>query len=208
MRLHLFLVIISATMATAQTYDPGGGPSILSRGGNAGTRGTEPAVLTFSAGVTGIYDNSLGALSLTSNGIAKQEAGEGLEASATLFGVHQWKRSSLGVSYAGSYAEYVGNSLYNGTTQSLSLNYSTQHSKRLSTKYSLAAGSSNRPYGGIGGLYGGGGVAGQNILDPNFLAVPSQEFFNNRVDYVQGAVGFVYHKSNRLSFGSFSPIAL
>ena len=188
-------------MASAQSYDPGNGPSILSRGGSAGTRGTEPAVLTFSAGVTGIYDNSLGALTLTPEGISKQESAEGVEANASLFGVHQWRRSSLGVSYAGSYVQYVGNSLYNGTSQSLSLNFGTQHSKRLTSKYNLAAGTSNRPYGGVGGLYGVGGVGGQNFVDPNFLAVPVQELFNNRVNYVQGGVGLVYNKSNRLSFG-------
>ena len=197
MRLHVFLVFITTAMAMAQ--NEGGGPSILSRGGNGGTRGTEAAVLTFSAGVDAVVDGSLSLIPDSSQAINKQESAEGVEARATLSGTHRWRRSSLGLSYAGSYVNYAGNNSYNGTTQSLNLSFNTQHSKRLTTNYKLAAGTSNRPYGALGGLYGGGGAL--DTLDPNFLAVPVQELFNNRVNYVQGGAGFVYQKSSRLSFG-------
>jgi hypothetical protein len=197
----LVLVCIAAATAAAQSYDPASGPSILSRGSRVGTRGNEAAVLNFTLGVDGIYDSSLGALILTPDGINKQESGEGVEARATLYGVHNWKRSSLGVSYNGSYAKYIGSDNYNGTTQTLALNFSQQNSKRLQTNYKLAAGTSNLPYGGVPGFGGFGSAGALDQVGSGFLAVPAAELFNNRVNYAQGGVGFVYQKSTRLSFG-------
>ena len=188
-------------LLVGQEFDPAGGPSILSRGGRIGTRGTELGALTFSAGVDGIYDTSMGGLVLSPDGTLQQVSGAGVEARATLFGTHRWRRSSLGINYLGSYSEYTGNDYLNGTTQTLGLDFSKQHSKKLRTNLKLATGTSNRPYGAIAGFNGYGAAGALDALDPNFIAVPVQELFNNRVNYVQGSVGFVYQQSSRLSFG-------
>ncbi len=201
MRFISFWIIIAATTGVAQTFDPEAGPSILSRGGRVGTRGSEVVSLNFSAGVSGIYDSSLGALVVTPSGINKQEAGLGLSVFGSLYGTHRWRRSSLGIDYQGSYDQFPGKSLYSGATQTIGLSFNKQHSKKLSTSVNTAAGTTNRSYGGIPGFSGYGFAGALDTVDNNFTAVPTQELFNNRVNYVQVTTGFVYQKSARLSFG-------
>ncbi len=203
LRIYLALSLLGTTLVSAQVYDSAAGPSILSRGTRVGGAGDAASSLNFSFGVDGVYDGTLSSISSTgqlTNGGDTQGLG-GVIVRGTIRGVHQWKRSSLGLSYVGDYKDYSGKTLYNGTTQSLNLDFTQQYNKHLSTNYKLAAGTTNTALGGIPGLPGGASTNGLDTLDPNFLAVPTAELFNNRMDYVQGQAGFSYRFNTRLSFG-------
>jgi len=180
----------------AQTFEPSNGPTILSRGGTAGSVGSEPTSLTFTAGVNAIYDNGLISIPTSTQTLNSQASGYGVEARATLFGTRRFKRSSLGISYSGSYQKYnLG--IYDGTNQSLQLTFNQQLSKKFELGYNLTAGTSNLPAGNGLGL---DLLANANSGDPNLLAVPVQELFNIRTTSVQGGFGMTYRFNNRLSF--------
>jgi hypothetical protein len=196
LKFHLSLFFISAAISMAQNFEQAGGPAILSRGGGAGAIGSEPTALTFTVGVNAVYDSNLVATPTAGQPVNAQQGSYGVESRATLFGVHRFKRSSLGISYTGNYLRF-NSDLYSGTTQTLQLSYDQQLSKKLALRYFLSAGTSNLPYGaGVAG----GQLVNANLIDPNLTAVPTQEIFNIRTNFIQGGAGFLYQVNHRLSF--------
>jgi hypothetical protein len=170
-----------------------GGPSILSRGGaKPGQAGGQPVSFNFYAGISGSYNSGSIPLALNSDGGVQEVALYGGTVNGGLTGSHSWRNSSLGVDYRGDYRKYSRHSYADGTEQAIDLQYTLQATRRLSIQLSEIGGSSNFAYGGF--------ISPTVALDPNLIAIPTNNIFDNRLYYFQSSAGVSYRQSARLSY--------
>ena len=189
-KLFALLFLLSGAAFAQGEYQ---GPEILSRGGtDVGQRNGQPVDLHFFADVSGIYDTAFTPVSIGNNGKIVDLGGVyGVEADLGLYGTHSWNRSVLRVNYHGDYRDYNQDVGLNGTDQQLELRFQHQFSRRLAVVLREAAGTASYAFGTIGG-YG--------TPENPFIAVPTDQIFDNRVTFGQSGVSVVYQKSARLSY--------
>jgi hypothetical protein len=112
----LLLAVTPRLMAqnTDQGYQ---GPGISSPGvGSVGSRSGEQVDLRYYFGASGVADTAVAPHSIDSHGILTAvPALYGIEVNGGVYGVHSWKRSQLGLDYAGSYTKYFNSDFYNST---------------------------------------------------------------------------------------------
>lgn len=172
-----------------------GGPSILGRGGSAGGRQSDGLRIRPYVGVQAIYDSGLTSVVPGPDGSIFTRGSGGLELVGGIYGTKEWKRHQVQVSYSGDYRRYNNQQAWNGSDQSLGLNYSTILTKRLSFDGTLAAGTTNRAFGGI---------AQPGLTDSLFLpGLPVNSLFDIRTNYGSANGGLTYMLSTRTSV-SFS----
>jgi hypothetical protein len=142
-------------------------------------------------GVSAIYDTSFTGVVTDSAGHLQNLDSIGVQATAGVYGLHNFKHSILGLSYNGDYQHFAHNSYADGINQMLSLQFRHQWSRRLSFSLTEVAGTYTRNY-----LYSTGG----GLLDPQALDLPTNDLFDNRVIYAETTGGLTYRASARLSF--------
>jgi hypothetical protein len=154
------------------------GPGVLSRGaGNIGQRSGEQVDLRFFGNVMGFYDTGLLPVSVDSQGNLVNISGlYGVEAGLGVYGVHNWRRSRLGLDYQGSYRHYSQNQYFNGSDHRLGLGYTFQKSRRLVFDFRALGGSLSR---GIGGVTTYTAIP-DAVVDPGTALL-----FDNRTNYIQ-----------------------
>lgn len=169
-----------------------GGPSVLSRGLLPSVRGGRPDIeFNPYIGVNAVCDSGLTAVSLNANGRLPNVFQCGVEATAGLMGSHSWKRTSIGLSYNGTYRHYLRNNFYDGTDQTLAFLLTHQLSKHVTFRLREAAGTFSRGYG-----FG----PGTEFFDPFSLQLPTASPFDNRVIYGSTGADLTFVKSARWSF--------
>jgi hypothetical protein len=169
-----------------------GGPAILSRGGTSTLRvPTESIRIRPFLIVNGNYDTGITPVTVTTQGKIPNDNSLGVEVEAGLYGYHRWKTATLGVDYRGSYRDYVKNSYYNGTDQSLSLIYTKQASRRLSYTLRESAGLFSRDFYNVGPY---------NLIDATFSNTPTSDIFDGRTLYLSTMGDVTYQPTARLSF--------
>jgi len=180
---------LAASIADGQGGDYGG-PSIMSRGAAAGTRGGQTVDLRFFANVNAIYDTGLVPLTTNTSGQLVDPGGlYGVEAQVGGYGTHTWRTASLGLDYRGNFRHYDAQSYYDGSDQQLLLDYSYQKSKRLRFDFH-----------GLAGTYsqGFGSVTTESFTEGT-LNPSTSLLFDNRSNFFQGGMDATYILSPRNS---------
>jgi hypothetical protein len=170
------------------------GPSILSRDkGLLAERGGKLLDFRFYGEVTGIYDSGLTPISTDAQGnLVNVGANYGVEAGFGVIGSRQWKRDKLSVDYKGTYRHYATNSYFDGTDQLLNLAYSRILTKRIILDLKETAGTVTLANGTFSYL---------PLTNTDLFAVPANELFDNRTNFLQSRVDLTWQESARLSFG-------
>jgi hypothetical protein len=167
------------------------GPGVLSSGaGTIGTRSGEQMDLRFFVDVMGVYDNGLEPFAVNSQGQLETLNGlYGEQIDVGAYGQHQWRQALLGIDYRGNLYHYDNASSADGTSQSLSLGYTYQKSRRLAFNLRGTGGTTSLGYGSPG-FYG--------VSTPgNIVGQPTELLFDNRVYYVQGGADVTFILSPR-----------
>ncbi len=194
----LIFTLVSIVQSMAQDGIGGvgsggfGGPSILGRGGSGGGRKSDGLRIRPYVGVQAIYDSGLTSIRPGADGQVFSGGAAGIEVSGGAYGTKQWKRNQLQLSYAGDYRHYRNFDFFNGSDQSLSLNYGTILTKRTSFQGSVSAGTTNRAFGGL--VPTADGVGG--LAD---IGLPTNSLFDVRTNYASVNAGVTYNLSNRTS---------
>jgi hypothetical protein len=149
------------------------GPGISSPGvGDIGKRSGEQVDLRYYIGVSGVADGTTAPFRSDSKGnLIRIPYLYGIEAQAGVYGVHSWKRSQLGLNYAGSYTKYFNSDAYNTNNHALTLGYTAQVSRRLKLDLRESAGSLTQ---------GTGQVVNVASTDLNSFFTPATRLFDTR----------------------------
>jgi len=174
-----------------QTYE---GPSILSRDKSLiGERGGKLIDFRFYGEVTGIYDSGLTPLATNGQGnILNVGSQYGAEAGFGVFGARRWRRDRLNLEYKGSYRHYANSGAFGGSDQFLNLSYAHQLKRRLSLDLKETVGTNTLSNGGFAYL---------PLTNTDLFAVPANELFDSRTNFLQSRVDLTWQQSARLSIG-------
>ena len=166
------------------------GPAILSRGESAATQTEAPIAFRPYIGIAGIYDTGLVAVSVTPTGQIPSSDLYGLEANLGAYTYHVWKHTTLALDYKGDFREY-STSYWDGTDQFLSLILTHQPTKRVT--FTLRTQS---------GLYSNNYFLSSALgsADPNYLQLPQNDIYDNRVVFGGVSADLTYRLTHRLSF--------
>ena len=82
--------------------------------------------------VSGIYSTGLSGVSVNSQGNVPNDNAAGVTGMVGISGSHNWRHSSLGLSFMGGYSHYVGNSTYDSLDVSLLLGFKHQITRHVS----------------------------------------------------------------------------
>ena len=169
------------------------GPSILSRDKSLlGERGGKLLDFRFYGEVTGIYDTGLTPLSTDPQGNLVNVGGTaGVEAGFGVIGSRTWRRDRLSLEYKGSYRRYSQTTLFGGTDQLLNLAYSRILTRRFTLDLKETAGTTSLANGFFSYL---------PLTNTDLFAIPANELFDNRTNFLQSRVDLTWQKSARLSF--------
>jgi hypothetical protein len=165
------------------------GPSILGRTGpGAGKRGTENVPINWQASLNGSYDSNLLGYAVDSTGTFRQQTSLGVNAMIGVSGRKRWRRSYLGVDYAGDYNYYTRQTLFNGSNHQLNLSFATQAGRSWQVDSQVAGGTSNR-------FVGNQGIFQTSELE--FLAAPTSDIFDSRNYFIGNTTSATYLISSR-----------
>ncbi len=168
-----------------------GGPAILSRGEVPGAQTAAPIAFRPYIGLSGIYDAGLLPVSVTSTGGIPSTDLYGEELNLGAYTYHTWKHTTLGLDYRGDYRHYSA-SYWDGTDDFLSLILTHRPTKRVT--FTL------RNQAGVYSFNNYTLSAPVGFLDPNYLQLPQNDIFDNRVVFVGASADLTYRVSPRLSF--------
>lgn len=168
------------------------GPSILSRDRSLiGERSGKLLDYRFYANLTGTYDSQFIPVSTTTTG--------GLNVASNLYGLQfgygvtgsrSWAHDKLSVDYSGDFRHYPNATFFDGTDQFLNLSYSHQFSRRFSIQARETAGISS---------YSNGYFTYLPLQNTDLYAVPTNELFDNRTDFLESRLDGIYQLTRRLS---------
>jgi len=169
------------------------GPGVLSSGvGNIGIRSGEQVDLRYYAGISGSVDTNLQPFALDAQGnLLRIHNLYGIELDGGVYGVHSWKRSQLGLDYAGDYRKHVNSSSYDGSDQHFTLGYTLQSSRRWTLDFRESASTAS--------------MATTELFnspsnDLNSAFTPATLLFDSRTTFLQSSANATYFKSARTSF--------
>jgi hypothetical protein len=168
-----------------------GGPAILSRGQFTSPNPGAPISLRPYIGLSGIYDNGLLPVSVTSTGQIPSPNLFGVELNLGIYGYHTWKHTTLALNYKGDLRHYSQQSYYDGSDHFLSLILTHKPSKRVEFTLRTMAGIYSQNY------FLSGAV---NPLETGYLQIPQNDIYDNTVVFLSTAGDLVYRKNARLSF--------
>jgi hypothetical protein len=182
------------------------GPLSQTRGGvfartsTDATAGDHLLSLTPYVELLGTYDTDLVAPVLSSAGQLSQTNSWGGRLSFGVSGIHQWKRTTLGINYDGSYQDYESNQHMNGLNQQLVFAISHTLSPHINLNIVESAGTSvgGMPSGMVGGMVTISSMG--SIVDPNAGNIPSGDILDTRTTYASTSADLTVQKTTRLSF--------
>ena len=180
-----------ADSSQASSDEEYSGPAILSRGETPAAQITAPIAFRPYIGLSGIYDTGLVPVSVTSTGQIPSTDLYGLELNLGAYTYHVWKHTTLALDYKGDFREY-STSYWDGTDQFLSLILTHQPTKRVTFTLRTQA-----------GVYAFNNLSlatPLGALDPNYLQLPQNDIYDNRVIFAGVSGDLTYRLSHRLSF--------
>jgi len=178
----------SSEVSSGEEYS---GPAILSRGQTPALQTVTPIAFRPYIGVSGIYDTGLLPVAVTSTGQIPSTDAYGVALSLGAYTYHAWRDTTLGLDYRGDFRHY-STTYSDGTDHSLSLTLTHRPTRRVTFTlrsqaglYSLNNYSLSAPLGG---------------LNSNYLQLPQNDIFDNRVIFAGASGDLTYSLSPRLSF--------
>ena len=115
----------------------------------------------------------------------------GIESGAGLSASRRWKNARFTLEYRGRFRRYAEQSLFNGTDQFLNLPYSRFLSRYWTLDLKEIAGTATLANGEFTYL---------PLTSTDLYALPTNDLFDNRTNYLQSRVDLDWQKSLRLSF--------
>ena len=169
------------------------GPTILGTDKSLlAERGGKLLDFRYFAQITGVYDTGLTPVATTSTGSLVDVGGNpGVETGFGVIGSRRWKRDELSLEYNGVYRYYTAAGGFNGLDQFLNLAYGRILSRRLTLDLKETAGTSN---------LSNGAYTYVPLTNTDLFAVPTNELFDNRTNFLQSRVDLNWQKTARLSF--------
>ena len=169
------------------------GPTILSRDKSLiGELGGKLLDFRFYADIMGACDSGLTSVATDANGnLARYGSNYSVEGGVGVIGSRQWRRDKLSLEYKGSGRHYTGNSFFDATDQYLNLSYAHALSRRLTLDLKETLGTLS---------LSNGALSYAQLTNTDLIAVPANELFDNRTEFVQSRVDLNWQKSARLSF--------
>jgi len=169
------------------------GPSILSRDKSLiGERGGKLLDFRFYADITGVYDSGLTPLVVNPQGGVPSYGAYGVEIGFGVIGTKTWRHDKLSLEYRGTYRDYTDHTYFNGTDQFLNLAYSHVLSRHFTLDLKETAGTTS---------LANGAFAYEPLTSTDLFAVPANQLFDIRTNFLQSRVDMVWQKTARLSFG-------
>lgn len=202
-RTTLFLVLGCAPSLMAQSDAPQAdsapagsdeeysGPAILSRGETPAGQIVAPIAFRPYIGLSGVYSTGLVPVSVTSTGQVPSTDLYGLELNLGAYTYHVWKHTTLALDYRGDFRDY-STSYWDGTDQFLSLILTHRPTKRVT--FTL------RDQTGIYDFNNYSLSTPLGALDPNYLQLPQNDIYDNRVIFAGVSADLTYMLTHRLSF--------
>jgi hypothetical protein len=185
---------LTITALSLPAFGQYAGPAILSRGEAPAAMAAPQISFRPYLEVTGVYDTGLaGVAVVNAAGDLADQTSEGVEITAGISGSHSWRHTRVGLDYRGSFRHYTQKTFYDGTDQSLMLGITHQFTRHVSLSMRETAGIFSRDF----GLVGLPQTAG---YDPNTSVIPTTDFYDNRVIYLDTQADLVVQKTARLSF--------
>jgi hypothetical protein len=184
----LILTLLSAALAFGQLQQDA--PVERSSGGfNPVTLASEffdrGNFVNYYAFANAVYDSF--APTLNSSGQSVNNGGFGYDAGGGISASHAWSKSTLSLSYSGSYRHYSTSFFGNGTNQDLNLSFSRRLGRRWNLSTGVLAGTL---------LYGTGYFGAQAATNGNVQLNP----FSPNTRYASGYVSVAYQQTRRLSY--------
>jgi hypothetical protein len=172
----------------AGSGDDYSGPAILSRGEIPAAQTVAPIAFRPYIGIAGIYDTGLIPVASVTSSSPADLYGEELNLGAYTY--HVWKHTTLALDYKGDFRHY-SNTYWDGTDQFLSLILTHRPSKRVTLTLREQ-----------GGLYSNNYFLSSAVptADPNYLQLPQDDIYDNRVIFLGVSADLTYRLSPRLSF--------
>ena len=169
------------------------GPAILARG-EAPSSLTRPEVkFRPYLELTGTYDTGLANVSVNDTGQLATGSSYGMVVAWGISGNHDWKHTTLGLSYRGSFAHYVQKTAYDNISENLLLGVTHQFTRHTQITFRETAGIFSQDAGNVG-------LTQTVPFDASTTYVPTTDFFDNRTMYSETQLDFTLQKSARLSF--------
>ncbi|MGA2579267.1 MAG: hypothetical protein ABSH24_24920 [Bryobacteraceae bacterium] len=175
----------------AGSDDGYGGPAILSRGETPAGQIVAPIAFRPYIGLSAVYDTGLVPVSVTSTGQIPFTNLYGVELNLGAYTYHVWSHTTLALDYRGDFRDY-STSYWDGTDQFLSLILTHRASKRVT--FTL------RNQTGIYDFNNYTLSSPEGILDPNYLQLPQNDLYDNRVIFAGVSADLTYMLTHRLSF--------
>lgn len=176
--------------AEEQTY---AGPSILSRDKSLiGERGGKLIDFRFYGELTGIYDSGLTPIVVDPQGNVPNFGAYGVEAGFGVVGSRTYVHDKISLEYRGTYRHYSNHSYFDGTDQFLNLAYTHQLARHITLDLKETAGLVS---------LANGEFAYVPLSNTDLFAVPANELFDNRTQFLQSRIDLVWQKTARWSFG-------
>ena len=169
------------------------GPSILSRDKSLlGERGGKLIDFRFYGQLTGIYDSGLTPVAVDANAnLVNTGASYGIDAGFGVFGSRRWRRDQLNIEYRGNYRHYPTSPYFDGIDQFLNLGYARVLTRRLNLELKETAGTTSLANGGFSYV---------PLTNTDLFAVPANELFDNRTNFIQSRVDLTWQQTARLSY--------
>jgi hypothetical protein len=180
-------------VANQPEQSPYAGPSILGRDPSLrGERKGKLLDLRFYGEIAGVYDSAVTPIAAsTPSQPANAIADYGTESGAGLTASRRWKHARLSLEYRGRFSDYARNSLFNGSNQFLNLDYSGYLNRYWILDLKETAGTTTLSNGAFTYL---------PLTSTDLFAVPSNDLFDNRTNYLESRIDLEWQKSLRLSF--------
>jgi hypothetical protein len=184
------LLLGCALCLMAQSDEEYAGPAILSRGETPVLNPAAPIAFRPYVGLSGIYDNGLIPVSVTSTGQIPVTDGYGVELNLGLYGYKVWKHTTLGLNYRGDFRDYSQKTYYDGSDHFLALTLAHEPTKHVKFTLRNQVGTYSQNY----------FLSSFDYLSTNYLQVPQNDIYDNRVIFLSTAGDVTYQESARLSF--------
>jgi hypothetical protein len=169
------------------------GPSILSRdSGWMSQRSGKLIGFHFYGEIAGIYDSGLTPVTTGSQPSGGNVAGQGMEAGAGVIGSHEWRHEKFSVEYKGKYRQYANNPLFSGADQFLSAAYRRLLQRHVALDLRETLGTTTLANGELAYLA---------VTGTNMFALPANELFDNRTNYLQSRADLTWDATSRWSLG-------
>lgn len=172
------------------------GPAVLSRSYSV-NRPLIPEQIKWqeSVGLSSVYDTGISRRVNPDGSLGNPSTLTGGEFTWSLSGRHYFRRDVVGVLYSGNVTRYSGSGGYNGTNQSVTVDYSHVLTRRLAVNFSGSGSILAQNY-----ALENPAVGADTIANISLASSPNIQIFDTGAKQFSGQADLTWRKTSRLSF--------